>query len=155
MKNLVFSTKLIIGSLSIVILVMIASALVVSTLVNNQNRKSSIVQLEKSINIMRNDLKTKQADVLANARQGASMNNMGSRIKFLYESKTNRDRSMTRDTYEEIISEVYNVASTAALWKAAVYDSDGDLAVFVVNGSNEKSQLGYCFYNPKVKFNNA
>ena len=60
MRKFAFSSKLVLGSIAIVVLVMVASTLVVSTVVNKQNKEASFVALEESINVIRSDLKRKR-----------------------------------------------------------------------------------------------
>jgi len=148
MKRMKLKTKLILGSLTMVILVMIVSTTAVSFLINKQNKRGSYDQLRKASNIIRNDLLYRQGKLLKNARQIATVDKMGTKISFLDDYKAQAASSMTTTIYKEIATAVYNIAMSGDLWGAGIYDRDGDLVTFVEH-DYKKTFLGYCRYSPR------
>ena len=69
MKKMALKKKLIAGSLSLIILLMITSVVGVSIILREQNRDASYELLEKSLNIIREDLLVKQEKLLFDACQ--------------------------------------------------------------------------------------
>jgi hypothetical protein len=150
-KRMKLKSKLIVGSLAMVILVMTVSTVVVSTVISKQNREASSDQIRKSLNIVRDDLLGKQGKLASNARQTATVNKMGSKVKFLNDYKAESDRTMTTSSYEEITNDLFQIGATSGLCKVAVYDIDGDLISFVVNEKGA-SLLGYRYFAPSPAF---
>ena len=150
MKNMKLKTRLIFGALGMVILVMIASSLVVSIIINKQNENTSNNQLKKSLDIIRDDLLAKQEKLILDSRQMATIDGMGGKIDFLYEFKSDKDPTMTKNAYREITNNIFNIASASNLWKAGIYDVDGDLGSFVFEKEDGVFFLGYCLYAPSL-----
>ena len=95
--------KLILVSMVLLILPMAVSTGVVSTILTQQNRNAARDLLKKSIDIIRDDLSVQQEKLTSNAAQLASINAMGSRMKFLYEQKkSNASLDMSESTYREV-----------------------------------------------------
>ena len=59
MENITLKSKLIMGSLAMVVFVMVASTLVLSYLINRQNEKASFDLVGKALNIVSSDLSEK------------------------------------------------------------------------------------------------
>jgi methyl-accepting chemotaxis protein len=149
MKGMKLKTKLVLMSLSMVILVMVVSTTAVSFLVNKQNRKASYDQLRKSGNVVRTELSSREETLLEDAGQIASFDKMGSKIKFLYDYKNHGDPSMTKTTFCQAATSIYNISVTGNLWGAGIYDNDGDLVAFAGRPDRKNAVLGYCIYSPQ------
>jgi ABC-type transporter Mla subunit MlaD len=140
MRFLALKTKLITGSLAMVILVMVASALAVSVVTSRQNKVESFENLERSLNWIRGELSETQSKLRADARQMSTINDMGSKIKYALEMKGNN--GPVTDTLREVTKDLGNIARTVKIWKAAVYNTDGDLLSFAVRQRNGELLLG-------------
>jgi Methyl-accepting chemotaxis protein (MCP) signalling domain len=141
MKKMKLKNKLLIGSLTMVIFVMIASAVVVSFVISNQNRTASYENLEKSVNIVRIELLNTQKQLLSDTRQMSSINDMGSKIKFIRDFKDNKQmiaKPLMKMTYD-----VGQIAVTGNLWKAAIYNLNGDLVSFAAQQDKGEYLLGF------------
>ncbi len=150
MKGMKLKTKLVLMSLSMVILVMVVSTTAVSFLVNKQNKRASCDQLSKSGNIIRNELSSRQATLIEDAGQIASFDKMGSKIKFLYDYKNHGDLAMTKTSFDQAATTIFNIFQTGNLWGAGIYDNDGDLIAFAGNPDEKNPLLGYCTYSPQL-----
>jgi hypothetical protein len=149
MKGMKLKTKLVLISLSMVILVMVVSTTAVSFLVNKQNRKASYDQLRKSSNTIRNELSSRQETLFEDAGQIASFDRMGSKIKFLHDYKAESDSSMTKTSFDQVATTIFNISVTGNLWGAGIYDNDGALLAFAGYPDEKHAVLGYCTYAPK------
>mgnify|MGYP006285885489 FL=1 len=143
MKQIKLKHKLLIGFLSMVVLVMIASTVAVFVLLDKQSRRASYSLLEKALNIAKDDLVAKRQEILAETRQMGTMNDMGSRAKFLYGYKTSDNENLTKTTYTDATNDFYQIMKRSMLWQAALYDRDGDLRVFAVRKPDGSFLLGY------------
>ena len=152
MPTLTLKHKLILGSMAMILLVMLASSVAVFVLLNKQSQKNSYDMLQKSINIAQDDLSAKRAETLAENRQLATMNDMGSRTKFLYEYKTSNDQNMTKTTYDEITNDLFQIMKRGALSQAVLYDRDGDLRAFVVRKADGAFLMGYGHHADGARF---
>jgi hypothetical protein len=143
MKQIKLKHKLLIGFLSMVVLVMVASTIAVFVLLDKQSRRASYSLLEKALNIAKDDLVAKRLEILGETRQMGTMNDMGSRAKFLYGYKTTDNENLTKTTYTDAANDLYQIMKRGTLWKAALYDRDGDLRVFAVRRPDGTFLLGY------------
>jgi hypothetical protein len=152
MRKLTFRQKLILGSMAMVFLVMLASSVAVFILLSKQNQKSAYDMLQKSVNIARDDLSVKLTETLAETQQLATMNDMGSRAKFIYEYKSSDNQNLTKTTYNDITNDLYQIMKRGALSQAVLYDRDGDLRAFVVRKTDGAFLMGYGHYAGSAQF---
>ena len=152
MKRMKLKNKLILGSLAMVIFVMGASAVVVSTLVNKQNRGAANDQIAKSLNVIRDELAGKQERLLKDVRQTTTFNKMGSKVKYLYEFKKDMDRKTAGNTCEAITNGLFNIAISGQLREVLIYDIDGDLTAFAVKSGKDEYLAGFGYYKPQRTF---
>jgi len=152
MPKLTFRQKLILGSIAMVFLVMLASSVAVFILLGKQNQKNAYDMIRKSINIARDDLSVKFTETLAETRQLATMNNMGSRVKFVYEYKNSDNQNLTKTTYDDITNDLYQIMKRGALAQVVLYDRDGDLRAFVVRKADGAFLMGYGHYAGGARF---
>ena len=141
MKKLTLKNKLLAGSLAMVVLVMVASAIVVSMVINRQNTTASYQNLEKSLNIIREELSGVQNKLLSNTRQMAVINEMGSSLKFVQEFKDNK--IMINNPLRQMAMAIRQVGMTGNLWKTAIYGSSGELIAFSVHRDGGEVLLGF------------
>ncbi len=141
--------KLVLMVLAIVMLVMIVSTIAVSFLVSKQNKKISYEQLRTSSDVIRNELASIQGALLENARQIATIDKMGTKIKFLYDYKDQAGLTMTRSTFDRMSTTLFNISVTGNLWGAGIYDNDGDLMAFAGHPDEKNAFLGHCTYIPQ------
>ncbi|MFZ5570534.1 MAG: methyl-accepting chemotaxis protein [Thermodesulfobacteriota bacterium] len=135
-------TKIVLGSLAIAFLITIATTVAAAILIARQNRTAAREQLSHSMRILRRDLTAVGEKLVADTRQMATINNMGSRIQFILEEKQTEDSSLVRDSYTETAKDLYRVALPNHIWKAAIYDRDGDLSAFAIFEGGE-ALLGF------------
>jgi len=153
MRRLGLKSKLTLGSLVTVILVMIISGIVVTTIITRQNLKSTQEQLANALNIVRDDLKTKQQKLLINTRQAATVNKIGGKVKFLLEFKKGNDVStITENTNKEICNTLFQIGLTSNLWRVAVYDVEGDLIALYNETGKDGILVSYASHSPKASF---
>ncbi len=143
MKKMKLKNKLIFGSLVIVILLMVVTTVAVSIVTGRQNNAASNDRIRNALNIIREDLQTKQNKLLFDARQAANIDGMPGKVKFLYSYKKQNDASMTRNTLQEMASALFNVGSSAGLWEVGIYDLDGDLDAFAIHAGGEAYTIGF------------
>jgi hypothetical protein len=146
--------KLISGSLIMMAMLMVVAGVVVSLIIYQQNRASSLSQLDRSLKLIRDDLTTKQKKLLSDTRQMASMNSMGSKLRFLTEYANEASQSgMIQSTGEEIANDLLQVARTGDLWRVAVYDLEGNLWAFTAREEGEEAYiLGSTIFKPQHVF---
>lgn len=149
--KLTFKNKIIIGVSGMLIFVMIVSTLVVSVVINSQNRRASIALLDKSFNITREVLSDRQEKLLTDSRQMATINSMGGSLGYLTENKVDSTYMILKDTYMAITKNIYNVGLSAKIWKVMLYDTLGDLAAFVVFDKGNVT-MGHAFEYAKKNF---
>lgn len=151
MKLMALKNKLLTGSLAMSVLVMITSALVVSMVINKQNRIASYQNIEKSLNIIREDLSMMWAKLLADTQQMATINGMGPMVKFVSDFNDNQD--MINEYLRKITYSLGQIGETGNLWKAAIYDIKGQLNAFAVKQSGGGFLLGFTSNASTASFN--
>jgi methyl-accepting chemotaxis protein len=145
-----FNTKLIISIGAMLVFVMAVSTALVATIITKQNRTAAFAALNNSMEIIRDDLTAKKERLLSHAAQIAGVNAMGSRIKFLIDYKGNSDEIMTANTYKDTTNDIYQISKTSKIWKAAIYDVQGDLVAFTSQKDEGGTYLcGYALPGPK------
>ncbi len=133
--------KILIGVPVIFIAVMLVVIVIVSAILNKQNRKAANTLINNAFNIIRYTISERQEKLLFDSRQMASMDNMGRKIKYIVESSSYFKYDTLRPTYTKIASVIYGTSATADVWKAGIYDSNGDLMAFSIIEGN-RSTLG-------------
>lgn len=139
MRKMKLKGKLISGSLIMMAMLMVVAGVVVSFILYQQNRASSLSQLDRSLKLIRDDLTIKQKKLLADSRQMATMNSMGSKLKFLNDYANESSQSaMIQSTGEEMANDLLQVARTGDLWRVGIYDLDGNLWAFTAQEEGER-----------------
>ena len=143
MSSMRLKTKLLSGSLTMVILVMAASTIVVSIVIKNQNRTASNNAIEKALNIYREEAMALGDKLLADTRRMTSMNDMGARVKYIIDAGDKL--SEYDDSSRKTALELGRVGMNSQLWKVAIYSIDGKLRAFALNQSDGNFLMGYIY----------
>ena len=129
--------KIILGAAGMLVLMMVSSTVAVSIIINRQNRNASYDYLDKSFNIIKDDISRNTNKLLSDARQLATINEMGSNLKFLLETGKTFKYQMLTNTYENIGKSMFNVAVTTNATKAAIYTYQGDLLSYFIKEGDQ------------------
>lgn len=152
MKLLRLKTKMLLGSLAMVVFVMLASAIVVSIVINRQYREAVGRDITKTINIVRDDLLTTQEKMMADTRQIATINTMGAKVKFLSAYKGRPLNDTTENIFREITTDIQHIGNAGNLWQVAIYDTEGDLLAFSIQKNESGFLIGYVVDRAKELF---
>jgi hypothetical protein len=155
MKSLPLKNKLLTGSLALVILVMAASAVVVSIVIYDQNRTASHNNIQRSLNILKGALTLLQTKLLEDTRQMASTNQMGGQLKFVKDYKGKGVKTMINETFRKITITLGQIARTGKLWKTAIYDLEGHLCAFAIQKAGGTFLLGFASDQSQGSFEGA
>lgn len=137
--------KILIGVPVIFIAVMIIIAVVMSAILSKQNSKTANTLLQNTFNIVRYTISEKQEELLFDSHQMVSIDNMGRKIKYITENGPYFKYNTLRPTYMKIAGVIFGTSTAANIWKANIYNLDGDLMAFSVI-EEDRSILG-CVYN--------
>ncbi|MFH2132765.1 MAG: methyl-accepting chemotaxis protein [bacterium] len=126
-------TKIILAVIGIIAVTMIISSAIVSFIIYQQNRDASYSLLRQSSNILRDDIDGLTQELLKNARQAATANDMGANIEFAASVSYKEGESMgMKSTYQAMSQGLYNIAQAGNIWKAAIYNKKNQLSGFTV-----------------------
>ncbi len=134
-------TKTTIGTAAFLIIVMLISTILVSIIINKQNRGASNDLIKKSFTIIRKTLMEKQEKLLIDSRQMATINNVGSSLKFVNDFKSNQ--AMTAKPLRNMAYDIGQIGRAGKLWKSAIYNMKGELVAFAVHRDGNEYQLGF------------
>jgi len=136
-------SKITLSTLMMVLLVSIISTIVVSVIIQRQNRAMVRQSMSNSTETLRHTLLEKQNAMLAAARQMIVVNKMGESMGFLDEYRdSSYDSGMTQESYNELIVALHRTAAGGNLWKAALYDAEGRLIAFAARQAGEGYRVG-------------
>jgi len=107
MKRVKFRNKLMFMGLSMVIFVSIVSTIVAFFVINNQNRDASNDLLNRSSNIIIDDLLEIREKLLSDSRQLATINNMASGIQYILENNRQFEEISMKQTYQAVVQNLY------------------------------------------------
>lgn len=121
---------------------MFLSIVIVAIIINKQNRKTSDDLLCKSFNVIGDAISERQYKLMCDSRQMSTANNMVGKMKFLVENRSVFDFVTIKPTYDEITEGIYNIGRTAHVWKAVIYDFNGEpVSFFTID--EDSIYLGY------------
>lgn len=144
MRKMKLKTKLIAASVAILVIPMVVSIAVVAFITTEQSRTASYDQLQRSLNIVRDDLLTRQTKLESDAVQLAGVNGMGARIKALSEFKGDSSMAdMVASSSKDAANDIFQVEKTSHIWKAAIYDAQGDMVSYATEQQDKTLTLGY------------
>jgi hypothetical protein len=138
------------GSLAMVVLVMIASGVVVSMVINKQNTTASYRNIEGSLNIVGEELALNEKKLRSDAMQMATVNEMGASVQFVIEMKDNK--LLTNQSLTKMAGTLGQIAMTADTWKSAIYNINGELNAFAVKRDGGKFVIGMVSDRSKGSF---
>ncbi len=121
--------KLVIGCVTLVVLVMIASTTVVSIVINKQNKSSIYDSMKTSLNVARQDLIEKQHKLSGITNKLSKSKNL---IRSLNYTVGRKAKTNTGYLSRKIADNIVQTAMGSILWKMAVYDLEGRLTSFSV-----------------------
>jgi signal transduction histidine kinase len=124
---------------------MLVVTVVVLIILNRQNRKAANTFIQNAFNIICYTISERQEKLLFDSRQMASIDDMGRKIRYVTESSTYFKYDTLRPTYVKIASVIYGTSITADVWKANIYNLNGDLMAFTIIDESG-STLG-CVHN--------
>jgi len=154
MKKMKLKNKLMVMALSMVIFVMVVSTIVVSIVINIQNRNASHDLLKRSFTIIADDISEVKEKFSADSRQMATLNDMSSKMKYLISFNKQYKEEVIGTAYKEVVEDIHYVGTNGDIWKVAFYDSAGDLIAFAVI-EDEGAVLGYVHRFPQLSFTSA
>ena len=123
-------TKIMIGAVAMLLLMVIGSTVAVSLILNKQNRLASYDSIDKSFNIIKDDINRNINKLISDSHQLATINEMGDSVKYLLETGSGFKYKLIRQSYEKMAKSFFNVATTANATTAALYGYDGNLISF-------------------------
>lgn len=126
--------KLLLGLLLILVSVMLIATIFVSAIVVKQSRTAAAETLRNTFNVIRYTLTEKQSKLLADVRHIIAVEDLGGKISYLVDSRQYFKYSIMRPTYIGVTSILYNLCSSADIWKVSVYDIEGKSLSFVDMG---------------------
>ncbi len=134
--------KLMLSALSIIIFLMTLSVTATSVIIYRQNKKNANDVLKQAANVVRENISILADKLLRDTRQMATINNMGSKIKYLSDQKADGDFEFTKSSYIEVIESVYNIGFSSEVWRITIYDKEGDLTAFFLKNKDTVT-IGY------------
>ncbi len=142
--NLKLGSKITLNTLMMLLVVSVISTVVVSIIIQRQNRTMVREAMSNSIDTLKHSVVEKQNTMSSAVRQMVAVNHMGETLVFLDEYKESSYASgMTQDSYNELIVALYRTASAGLMWKAAVYNTEGRLLAFATRENKEAYRVGF------------
>jgi X-X-X-Leu-X-X-Gly heptad repeat protein len=135
--------KMVFSSLTIVILVMIVTTIAVSIVINRQNSQAAYDRIGSGMEIIRNDLQTQEKEILLDSQQAASLDGMGGKMKFLADYQEEDASSITKNTFQEMVATLFNLATMSNVWELGVYNMEGALTSFAIETEDGTYAIGY------------
>ncbi len=130
--------RIVVGLLVLVI----ALTTSISILIFNQNRRASEKTIDRTFNIIRENILSQRQDLIAKATYVASAGDMGTQLQFLAEEKENPNNILTESSFQDIADTLYDTIQSSRLYKIAMYDIDGDLTAFALK-TDQGITVGY------------
>lgn len=134
-------TKTIMGTASLLIFVMLISTVVVSIIVNRQNRQTSDDLINKSFTITNEFLSQRMKKQLLDTSQMAKRNEMGEKLKFI-NNLSGMNYSLYLDMYRKTVIAIYELSMIANLDRTTIYNTKGEFIAAVIKDGN-KATLVY------------
>ncbi len=135
--------KLLISVVAISILVALASMIAVSLVVRQQHLDQSHALLRKAHDVINLTLAERKEAQLSASRRLATQDNFGSTIWYLGQyAQSDVKRETLLNTYQQLVSDTYNLGRSIQASKIYVYDPAGQLVAFSLH--NQASEIvGY------------
>ncbi len=131
--------KILLAAVAIAILVAAASMGAVLWVIRNQHLDQSHTLLLRASRAIQDELTDRKYNQLIATRQLATQKNLGSTTWYLAQySQSGLDRDTLFGTYQQVMKDVYKMASVAKLSKVSLYDPAGNLMAFAVRDSSRE-----------------
>ena len=134
--------KLVAGALGLILAVCVANTVVVSVIVNRQNRAAVGKSLENAMSIVRDDLYERQNRVKAEITQMMAANKIGPMVKFFAEFAQD-ELSISHSNYIAVAGTLLNQTRSSRLASLGIYDADGHLQTFAVRKDDAAFRFGF------------
>jgi methyl-accepting chemotaxis protein len=146
-------SKLLIGVIGVVLFIMICSTVAVDLLLNKQNHAAVQKNLEKTINLIKDDISKRQIKQMRDARQMVRVNKVGDNLKFM--ADFSGQISITKDSYVKTSSALTQFLSASELWQAAIYGKNGTIVAYSRALTDKSMNVAYAFGTDKLTYENT
>ncbi len=146
-------SKLLVGVTGVVLFIMICSTAAVYMLLSKQNHAAVRQNLEKTINMIKDDLGKRQVKQIRDAGQVVTVNKIGENIKFIADFAG--QINITRDGYVKTTGALAQLISASELWQAAVYDRQGSIIASVQTMADQTLTTVYAYGEGQLTFEHA
>jgi len=150
--NLKMKQKILGVILMVVFMVMIASSLVVSYVIYNQNVDAVNANLVVGGNTVKSEIADIRADLIRKIAQMDSLFKVNENVKFLGDFKKDYDLGMTETGFVDLTNALFATASVNGLDSIALYDAQGELLSFSEQQKAGDRLTGYYYVNPEKAF---
>jgi len=146
-------SKVLVGVIGVVLFMMICSTAAVYMLLDKQNHSAVQRNLEKTINLVKDDLGKRQIKQSRDARQAVTVNKIGENIKFMADFAG--QINITRDGYVKTTAALAQFITASELWQAAVYDQKGSAISLAQVMADKTLTTVYAYGADKLIFEHA
>ncbi len=146
-------TKITTGGAAFLIIVMLISTVLVSIIINRQNRKASNDLIQKSFTIIRKTLEESQEKLLTDTRQMSTVNDTGSSLKFVEDFGDNQ--TMILKPLTTMSNDIGRISMAGDIWKSAIYGLGGELVAFALRGDDGEYKVGFVLDSSKGSLKGA
>ncbi len=138
------SAKITTNTLTMLILVSILSTVVVSIIIQRQNREQVRSTMDHAMETVRYTIIDQQNAMMAATARMVVQNNMGETLVFLEEYKdSSLSSGMTQESFNELIMAAFSAASSGKFYQSGVYDQQGQLLAFAARKNADGYHVGY------------
>lgn len=142
--------KIIFSAAAMLLLMMISATVAVSIIINRQNRNASYDYIDKSFNIIKDDINRNANKLLSDTRQLTTIDEMGFKVKYLLGTGKDFEYKFSRDTYTTIATSMFNVSARANAATSAIYGFDGNLISFFEK-KDDQVTIGWIHQNDIIE----
>ena len=153
-------SKILLGVTGIVFFIMTCSTFAVYYLLNRQNQRAVHENLEKAINIVRDDLAKRRDKQITDSANMVTTNQLGSHINFISQSADQAD--VARGSFLKTTEALSQTIISGGLWQAVIYDKNGELISFAQSMGDDTLMVGYAdrsspktFTSSRIKIGDA
>ncbi|SLM32551.1 exported hypothetical protein [Desulfamplus magnetovallimortis] len=129
--GLKIKTKLILSALVMAVILMTSSAAIVSVIVGNQTKASIYDNLDRAVNLIKEELTAQINAMQESCRKTVLSNDTANEVKFLYDFPDKGSIVTTKSTFVSCSVTLFQAASSNNYSSMATYDIDGNLKTFV------------------------
>jgi len=144
--------KLLSVVLGVVLFMMLCSTVVVYILLNRQNMAAAKDNFNNTANIIKSDLLLLVKNQTQASGNLVRSTKMGDKVKFISDFSGGDQFSLTKDSYNQIVSSMVQAIGAADLWQISVYNKEGEILAFAEDDQKTGIQAGYHYRNPEELF---